>query len=131
MTNKTVGGSTVCNQAGVTGAAGANNVGLLVRAWGTVTSVDSGSSTYWLDDGSNLSYNSGYTGLRVWTTGTLPSIGTYRQVTGFPWMWTPAGTPILLEVTTGPLAAADLDKAHRTAGGPADANPVPSPLIDH
>ena len=46
-------------------------------------------------------------------------------------MWTPAGTPILLEVSDAPLAAADLDKSQRINGGPAAADLEPSPLLGH
>lgn len=60
MQNRTLGGS------GVTGGRGINNIGLLVRATGTVTHADIGFC--YIDDGSGIQDGSGYTGVKLDTT---------------------------------------------------------------
>ena len=66
---------------GVTGGMGPNNVGLLVRLAGRITAVTA--DGFHLDDGSSLSDDSGYAGLRIWT-GSPPSVvvDTWVCVTG-------------------------------------------------
>ncbi|MCC6484264.1 MAG: hypothetical protein IT209_05395 [Armatimonadetes bacterium] len=61
MNNKTTGGETEGNQSAVIDsffdvfyAVGLNNVGSLVRTWGTVTGIDPVANAVWIDDGSNL-----------------------------------------------------------------------------
>jgi len=100
MSNRSVGGSAFCNQAGVPGASGLNNVGLWVRSWGKVISVDSSAGLYWIDDGSALHYGLDRVGLCVLTGQPLPGVGTFRTVTGMSWLLTlPGGllTPTLVE----------------------------------
>lgn len=69
MTTRAVGGAELNdNTPGVTDAYGPNNIGLLVKVYGTVTGV--GGSYYYLDDGAALSNSSDtdsieYTGLRI------------------------------------------------------------------
>lgn len=66
---------------GAYNASGLNNVGLLVRAWGKVTSV--GTDYFYFDDGSNCDDGSGATGVRVvGITGYMPSVNDYVAVTG-------------------------------------------------
>lgn len=60
------------------------SLGLLVRAWGTVTGV--GMDCFWIDDGGAISADDGHTGIRVACSGlTLPSgfgVGAYVSVSG-------------------------------------------------
>jgi len=91
MCIRQVGGSSFGNQLGVTNGSGLNNIGLLVRAWGRVASVDPETSSYWIDDGSG--------GIRVTDAQAIPVVGHYRAVTGIPWLSSPAGTAVLLEVS--------------------------------
>lgn len=72
MNNQTVGGGAFGAQPPLLNystansySTGLNNVGLLVRTWGKVTSVDSANSVFYIDDGSNLRDGSGSTGIRV------------------------------------------------------------------
>lgn len=64
--------------------AGLNNTGLLVRAWGRVTAVDSQQSAFWIDDGSAVAADSGHTGLKVYETtyDPLPSVNDYVTLSG-------------------------------------------------
>jgi hypothetical protein len=52
---------------GVQNGVGLNNIGLLVRTWGKVTYVDTSNPSmfFYIDDGSNRSDGSPYTGVRV------------------------------------------------------------------
>ncbi|MHB9036839.1 MAG: right-handed parallel beta-helix repeat-containing protein [Armatimonadota bacterium] len=54
MNNKTIGGGPFGEQDGITGAHGWNNIGLLIRTYGTVKEVDSASPATWfkISDGS-------------------------------------------------------------------------------
>ena len=63
MINRSLGGggfyynpNTGQGQRGITGGAGLNNIGLLVRTWGTISELDSASPPLWfrLSDGSNV-----------------------------------------------------------------------------
>jgi len=64
MNNKWLGGGDfaydpgppVVGQRGITGASGLNNIGLLIRAWGKVTELDTANPAQWfrIDDGSNV-----------------------------------------------------------------------------
>lgn len=66
---------------GPAGGYGLNNVGLLVRTWGKVTSV--GSGFFYLDDGSGLDDGSSSLGVRVYAPGGyLPQQNDYVMVTG-------------------------------------------------
>jgi len=86
MTNEDVGGGPVgAYTAGIYGAKGVNNVGLLVSCWGKVTAIISGYYMY-IDDGSGVPDGYGYPGLRVDISGlsgyTPPDVGSYVRVTG-------------------------------------------------
>ncbi len=72
-------GSNPTGQQGITGAAGINNIGLLVTTWGDVTY--SGSGYFYIDDGSDLQDGSGNTGVKVYSTASV-TIGEYVSVTG-------------------------------------------------
>lgn len=66
---------------GAYNASGLNNVGLLARAWGKVTSV--GTDYFYFDDGSNCDDGSGSSGVRVvGVSGYMPSVNDYVAVTG-------------------------------------------------
>jgi hypothetical protein len=71
----------------------AASIGLLVRAWGRVTGMGSGS--LWIDDGSALASDVGHSGLRVVTGSiTLPAglrQGAYVSVTGISSLVSAAG----------------------------------------
>lgn len=71
-------------QRGITGAYGLNNIGLLVTVVGRVTYADTDPMYFYVDDGSALADNSGYTGIKV--HGTVPGegdpTGKYVKVTG-------------------------------------------------
>ena len=64
MNNKMLGGGNFAcitgtsapGQAGISGASGLNNIGLLAKSWGTVTAIDSSASPQWfeIDDGSRV-----------------------------------------------------------------------------
>jgi len=74
---------------GVADGVGLNNIGLLVRTWGTVTYVDAAQQLFYIDDGSGLDDKSGFTGVRVsykdlapGNTFTPPNQGDRVAVTG-------------------------------------------------
>ncbi len=57
--------------------------GLLVRAWGNVTYVDSSGAFFYIDDGSGVIDSSGVAkGLRVMTGAMIPNLGEYAEFTG-------------------------------------------------
>ncbi|NIN13266.1 MAG: hypothetical protein GTO05_14025, partial [Gemmatimonadales bacterium] len=63
------------------GGCGLNNIGLLIRTWGTVTYADT--DYFYLDDGSLLDDGSGHVGVKVLAPGlTIPAEGTHVEVTG-------------------------------------------------
>lgn len=88
ISNKALGGSAwmyapsgTVGQSGVVGGYGLNNIGLLVRVFGEVTSV--GSGFFYVDDGSGVKDSSGRTGVRVYADGlALPTVGDFACVTG-------------------------------------------------
>lgn len=97
----------VVDQADLTGAGGhivsqqTNNVGSLIRTWGTVTGVDTGQNLIWMDDGSRLldggmlpggARSRGIAVLLPSGYSPMPSVGTFLQVTGTIWA-IPGGTP--------------------------------------
>lgn len=113
MNNRaTAGGSfgnqpAVVDQADISGAGGhiysqqTNNVGSLIRTWGTVTGVDSSQNLIWIDDGSGLrdggllplgTRTRGIAVLMPAGYGPMPFMGTFLQVTGTIWA-IPGGTP--------------------------------------
>lgn len=75
MTCRSVGGAADGRKPGITGAVGRNNIGLLITAWGRVSSP--GSSYFYIDDGS------GEQCMVVVPTGmSIPAAGSYVRVTG-------------------------------------------------
>ena len=64
--------------------AGLNNTGLLVRAWGKVTAVDSQNRIFWIDDGSAVAADGGHTGVKVYDTtyDSLPAVNDYVTLSG-------------------------------------------------
>ncbi len=88
MTVRTLGGGpfqsdpqTGSGQAGIDGAQGLNNIGLLVAVTGRVT--QSGGSWFYLDDGSGVEDGSGHSGVRVvLSSGSPPPAGAFVRVTG-------------------------------------------------
>jgi hypothetical protein len=70
-TNKALGGGAFALQQGIYGATGLNNIGLLVRTTGRVSTT--GSGWFMIDDGSGV-------GVKVY--GTVPSGTPYVSVTG-------------------------------------------------
>jgi len=93
MSNRAVGGGQLNEYTpGVAGGIGLNNIGLLVRTWGTVTYVDAVNKFFYIDDGSRLNDMSGihgavglrvsYSGLAPGVTFTPPSVGELVAVTG-------------------------------------------------
>ena len=90
ITNKALGGGQF-NQytPGVAGGVGLNNIGLLVKTWGTVTHVDADQQLFYIDDGSKLDDKSGFTGVRVsykdlapGNTFTPPNVNDRLAITG-------------------------------------------------
>lgn len=64
--SKSLGGSGLAGRSpGITGGIGLNNVGLLVRIAGRVTRVVS--DGFYVDDGSKMTDETGYAGVKVWT----------------------------------------------------------------
>ncbi len=80
LVNKALGGGTYNTYtSGPVGGSGLNNVGLLVRAWGKVTTA--GDGYYYIDDGSALNDGSGNTGVRVeGAIGYMPSADDYVAI---------------------------------------------------
>ncbi len=54
MTNRAIGGAAFGLQSGVEGSHGLNNIGMLVRVWGRVKSIDTVDRTMVIDDGSGV-----------------------------------------------------------------------------
>ncbi|HUV05531.1 MAG TPA: metallophosphoesterase [Armatimonadota bacterium] len=90
MLNRAVGGGSLNEyNPGVTGGVGTFNTGLLIQVWGEVTSLDTATSRFNIDDGCTLQYGSGspglwvsYGDLAVGNTVNPPAVGTYAKVTG-------------------------------------------------
>ncbi|MCE5324052.1 hypothetical protein LLG46_12155 [bacterium] len=79
MNNETIGGGAYSGQAGITGAVGWNNIGLLIRTCGTVTDVDSSSPPTWFEicDGSPEEVK-----VTIGSGMTAPSLNEHVMVTG-------------------------------------------------
>ncbi len=74
---------------------GLQNTGLFITVWGKVTYSDTPSGVFYIDDGSKLNDTSGRIGLRVVTTGSVPSVMTDVIVTGISSGWKPSGYPYM------------------------------------
>ncbi|OFX14093.1 MAG: hypothetical protein A2Z18_00645 [Armatimonadetes bacterium RBG_16_58_9] len=64
--NASIGGGAL-NQytPGVEGGTGLNNIGLLIRTWGSVTYVDPAHAFFYIDDGASRTDGSGHVGVRI------------------------------------------------------------------
>jgi hypothetical protein len=87
MNGRTVGGGSFGNQAGITGACGWNNIGILVRICGNVTQIDPNGSYFYIDDGSGLmdgTQTGGVdnVGVRLLFDGRAYDAGDHLMVTG-------------------------------------------------
>ena len=88
MNNRAVGGGfweydsvTKAGQAGIAGANGLNNIGLLVRVFGKVTY--SGTDYFYIDDGSGVNDGSGHPGVKVMVhEAAVPDEDTFVSFTG-------------------------------------------------
>ena len=74
---------------GVEGGTGLNNIGLLIRAWGTVTYVDPAEAFFYVDDGAGKTDGSGYVGVRIacdnlapGNTIVPPTVDSFVAITG-------------------------------------------------
>lgn len=98
MSNKAIGGAALnAYTPGVENGMGANNIGLLIKTWGTVTWVDETNGLFYIDDGSGLKDGSkhvedteevdnigvrvSYNNLADGNTITPPSIGSHVAIT--------------------------------------------------
>lgn len=79
---------TGAGQLGVSGGRGLNNVGRLVRVWGTVSWSGQNHSghTFYLDDGSGLSDGSGHPGVKVLSQEQPAAVGEFSSVQGAVWL---------------------------------------------
>ncbi len=67
--------------------------------------------------------------MRVWTVRTaLPSVGSYVQAIGFPWIWEPYGAPLIREPAPPTVAAQSVDKSVLILSPPPDGD-VNDPLV--
>lgn len=104
MNNLTVGGGTYGAQQAVLNystndsySSGLNNVGLLIRTWGKVTSVDQANSVFYIDDGSNLRDGSGPAGIRVDCTNLpLPTLNSSVTLAGISGVTQTSGKTVRL-----------------------------------
>lgn len=95
MPNKSVGGgnyyvsaNSTGGQNGISGASGLNNVGLLVKSWGNVKSVDTANRTFIIDDGSGRCVKC------IAPAGSdfsLPEVNTYAGVAGISSIYSESG----------------------------------------
>lgn len=98
--SRDVGGSDFFLQKGAPGGTGPNNVSLLVRVWGRVTSVDAANRYYWVDDGCGLMQgDKSRKGILIWSAaGPLPAVNEFVEVTGTPWIWNPGAQAIIRQL---------------------------------
>ena len=84
LSNRSLGGGPSGLQIGVDGGTGLNNIGLLVKVWGRVTATDYDGIdfAFWLDDGSGVPSDMGYTGVKVYDSEIFPFVGEYYEVIG-------------------------------------------------
>lgn len=93
LCNRALGGGQLnSNTPGITDGIGVNNIGLLVKTWGTVTYVDTIQKFFYIDDGSKLSDKCGitaatgirvsYEGLAQDNTFSPPTQGQFVVITG-------------------------------------------------
>lgn len=83
LNNKAVGGGAIGLNPGVTGAAGLNTVGVVVKTYGKLLSSEespTGGYVFWIDDGSGVSSTSGKTGIKVYNE--FQPFDEYVAVTG-------------------------------------------------
>jgi hypothetical protein len=86
MTNRVIGGAAFGVQDGIAGSSGPNNIGLLVRAWGKVKSIDTASRAMVIDDGSGVdlkcAWSDGITIDPDWAYVTLTGISSCEKTGG-------------------------------------------------
>jgi len=86
LNNRAVGGSALGLQSGVAGACGVNNIGLLVRVWGRVKSLDTINRVMVIDDGSGVDLKCAWSNGVVidpeWTHVTLTGISSCERIGG-------------------------------------------------
>jgi hypothetical protein len=75
MIGSSIGGSSNGAVPGVSGGIGTNNIGLLIKAWGRVTVIDS--TSFYLDDGSGAVVK-----VLAYSSSQMPPNGSYAVVTG-------------------------------------------------
>lgn len=84
MTNSALGGTPSSQQIGVEPGIGANNIGLLVRMWGKVSSIDRSAGTITLDDGSGTGATcvmpDGSIIPRQWLFASVAGVSSYKKV---------------------------------------------------
>lgn len=103
MGSGAVGGAAVGANPGITGAAGANNLGSLISVWGQITDVGSVTDAFYIDDGAGLQDGTldlggaPIKGIRVFPVPGGLSVGSYVTVTGISTFWVeypPGGAPV-------------------------------------
>jgi hypothetical protein len=110
--NRDLGGSALGSQPEVTGTHGLNNVGLLMKTWGSVTAVVG--DNFYVDDGSVLLDGSGNQGVRVSALGlTKPDEDDYVAVTGISSVATVGGNYVRLLRARG---QSDIDVIYESGG---------------
>jgi hypothetical protein len=85
LPNRSLGGANATPETkGVTNGTGARNLHILVKTWGKVTYVGSGTEKFfYIDDGSQSNDRSGHTGLKVNSRElSMPALGSMVMVTG-------------------------------------------------
>jgi hypothetical protein len=86
LNNRAIGGGPLGNQGGIAGSGGLNNIGLLVRAWGRVKSLDTVNRILVIDDGSGgdlkCAWSNGVTVDPGWTYVSLTGISSCEKIGG-------------------------------------------------
>lgn len=86
MCNRAIGGAASGLQGGIAGSHGINNIGLLVRVWGRIESIDTENHTMVIDDGSGVDLKCAWSeGVAVdptWTYVTLTGVSSCEKLSG-------------------------------------------------
>lgn len=83
LSERFLGGLGMALLQGVKGSFGLNNIGLLIRTFGTVTYIDRGGAFFDVWDGSAVRDGNGQNGVRIAVSGLqLPAVGQFITVTG-------------------------------------------------
>ncbi|MCE5197954.1 MAG: choice-of-anchor Q domain-containing protein [Armatimonadota bacterium] len=112
MSNKSIGGAATGYAPGIVGTTGVNNVGLLVKTSGTVTSASG--NIFYINDGSNIVDTEGTLGIRIDTGGlcSAPLVGKQVTVTGISSVWMNGTTAVR---TLLPRSADDVQRLYKIA----------------